>query len=227
MRNDPFAPLAEDRLLVEDFEFTLSGNIDWIANRIGIPAAEWHNKCHQVSLAIIEEGIVDGRVVRGYRKDVGSQHSWIVPEGFSALDYELIIDPTCSGHDKLYDGPPRIDVVENSPYYCHAADVQGTSPYTVENPPPLGAGNSDGSPADIDFTEGELDTIEAILVNRHPDIWQCYWLVASLPAHHLDVDAPGIYRKIQAVFPAAIPIDRANLILGDHGDLYASSVPSL
>jgi hypothetical protein len=56
---------------------------DAVAEAIGIPFAEWANRCHEISLAAVRSGILGQggplvRVARGTCPGVIGQHSWIV-----------------------------------------------------------------------------------------------------------------------------------------------------
>lgn len=79
-----------------------------VAEAIGIPFEQWRYQCHTVSLAIVKEGLVEGRVVRGSCNSVFGQHSWIVPldfyDGLFIAKDHWIIDPTLWSYDSATDG---------------------------------------------------------------------------------------------------------------------------
>lgn len=214
--------ITEIRHRVED--------VNEVADKIGIPAASWHNRCHEISFAIAAAGIIPGVVTRGYHLNVGSQHSWLVPHGYSAMDYELIVDPTVAGHIPKYAVlPPRVIVVGGSEAresYYHACDIGGGfSPYSLKNPPPRGLRTGrDGEPVDdesgIRWTPPEAEMLARCLRTFDPDITQLRWLVSQVRARDLDPYTRSIYEKVHEVSPAAIPVDRAHMVLGHGAEMY-------
>lgn len=60
-------------------------SIEDIAEAIGVPANQWRNRCHEISLMVVKSGIIAPpgpdtcRVARGVAigYGIGSQHSWI------------------------------------------------------------------------------------------------------------------------------------------------------
>jgi len=64
-----------------------------VEEAISMPIEMWAGRCHQVSLAIVKAGIVEGRVARGGCQGVGCEHSWIVCG--DCYDPEAtVVDPT-------------------------------------------------------------------------------------------------------------------------------------
>lgn len=83
-------------------------DVDAVVQEIGVSFEDWARRCHEISLAIVKAGLVEGRVVRGSSKATISQHSWIVPldfyDGtFIAKDH-WIIDPTLWSYDEKVEG---------------------------------------------------------------------------------------------------------------------------
>lgn len=76
-----------------------------IAERIGMPMAEWKHKCHEVSLAIVRAKIFSpSRVARGVCRNVFSQHSWVVL-GKDCYDPDAqILDATLWSYDPQVKG---------------------------------------------------------------------------------------------------------------------------
>ena len=86
--------------------------LEQIADAIGLPLDEWHGNCHTVSLAMLREGIVQGRVARGTARGVGSQHSWIA-----------LCDPSLSPlTPAVYD--PAVPILDPT-LWCYREDVEG------------------------------------------------------------------------------------------------------
>jgi len=83
-----------------------------IEEAIGIESEEWRNRCHEICIAILRSGIVQGRVARGHCAGIASQHSWIVlgderrPDPAACWDPSArILDPTFSSN---IGRPPRL-----------------------------------------------------------------------------------------------------------------------
>lgn len=69
-------------------------DINGLADLIGIPASEWHNRCHEISLKLLRTGMFrEGRVTRGFARGVVGQHSWI-SLGDPYVVGTPIVDPT-------------------------------------------------------------------------------------------------------------------------------------
>jgi hypothetical protein len=74
-------------------------NLTAVEETVGIPAAQWGNRCHEISLAVLRTGIFGpGRVARGTSARVTSQHSWIVLGRDCFAKDVVIIDPTIWFH---------------------------------------------------------------------------------------------------------------------------------
>lgn len=73
---------------------TTTIDIDTAVETIGMPFEHWAAQCHAVSLAFVKEGLVEGRVARGFCEGVGGQHSWIVLGDDCYADDVAIVDPT-------------------------------------------------------------------------------------------------------------------------------------
>lgn len=82
--------------LTEDQALAVALDIDGLADDIGVPASEWGNRCHEISLKLLKSGAFGkGRIARGIHTDCPSQHSWIVL-GDDCYDPDaVIVDPTC------------------------------------------------------------------------------------------------------------------------------------
>lgn len=53
-------------------------DINGLADLIDIPASQWQNRCHEISLKLLRTGMFrEGRVTRGWAQGVAGQHSWI------------------------------------------------------------------------------------------------------------------------------------------------------
>lgn len=75
-----------------------------VEKAIKIPFKKWAHQCHGISLAIIQAGLVEGRVARGSCMGVGGQHSWIVV-GDDCYDQKAqIVDPTLWSYDATVKG---------------------------------------------------------------------------------------------------------------------------
>jgi hypothetical protein len=76
--NSPVTPSQDPTGGLWDFPLLAT-----IEKAIGIPAARWGGRCHEISLAIVKSGLLgtpgeNARVARGTCEGVISQHSWIV-----------------------------------------------------------------------------------------------------------------------------------------------------
>lgn len=66
-----------------------------IEEAIGIPAAHWGGRCHEISLQILRTGMFGaGRVARGTAEHVPGQHSWIILGHDCFSEKAIIVDPT-------------------------------------------------------------------------------------------------------------------------------------
>lgn len=88
-------------------------DLDRASEAIGLPADDWINRCHEVSLALLRTDYFrevfppeeyPARVARGFAAGIWSQHSWIAVDGDCFDEKALIVDPTL---------------------WCHRDDVEG------------------------------------------------------------------------------------------------------
>lgn len=88
---------------------------DWqgitnVANEILMPLKQWHRRCHEASIAIIEScRIANLSIARGACNGVGGQHSWVVCGHDAYAENVWVIDPTLWSYRKdvqgIYVGP--------------------------------------------------------------------------------------------------------------------------
>ena len=87
--------VEQARLIAADFRE--------LAEKIGIPADRWVNRCHEVSLALLKTGAFGpGRVARGLCEGVIGQHSWIVLGSDVYAGDAVIVDATHPVRHELY-----------------------------------------------------------------------------------------------------------------------------
>jgi len=113
-----------------------AGGLPALEEAVGIPAAQWSGRCHEISLAVLKSGLLgSGRVARGTARGVTSQHSWIIlgdeplPSVYS--EESVIADPTIFSYERR---DPYVLVKQNlmHTHWPHGAgDI-----WTQGGPPP-------------------------------------------------------------------------------------------
>ncbi len=113
-----------------------AGGLPALEEAVGIPAAQWGSRCHEISLAVLKSGLLGpGRVARGTARGVTSQHSWIIlgdeplPSPYS--EESVIADPTIFHYERR---DPYVLVKQNlmHTHWPHGAgDI-----WTQGGPPP-------------------------------------------------------------------------------------------
>lgn len=69
-------------------------DLETVAQVIGFPSDQWHTHCHEISLAMVKKGVVEGRVARGGCSGIRGQHSWIIAGNDCYASDARIVDPT-------------------------------------------------------------------------------------------------------------------------------------
>lgn len=184
-----------------------------VATAIDVPTSDWEGNCHGIAHAMLEAGLVEGKLRYGiwwgridprsvFRGRPFTHHGWIeLPDG-------IIIDPT----RWVFEGKePYIWTGKNRGEY----DFGGNRLLAMQRTfPPTYVGSKDVQLALCNDTRGFL---RDLLGNKdyRIDIPQAFWL-ANLPLKTLDDNMTReLYQAlVSADFGALIPIDNRREVLG-------------
>lgn len=116
-------------------------DLEEVAKAIDLPLEGWAGQCHAVSLALLQAGVVQGRVARGWCPLVPGQHSWIV-QGEDCYDPDAqIVDPTLWTYSEKVEGIWEGSAAEglHLPHGLGSIWAYGRPPKPTEEPVPLDA----------------------------------------------------------------------------------------
>ena len=177
---------------------------------IGVPTDEWEGNCHAIAHKIVESGMIDGKVERGYWKGLVHKRSIfygkpLIPHSWIRMSNGKIADPTRWCFEQV---EPYIFVGDDQ---CYDA---GGNQFRKANLRPCPAFDSGHKDSNIKFPKS-CNKFVMDLVGNPPylTINQAFWL-GNAPLDILSIYAKEIYTAFDKYNEGAIiPIDNYNIIM--------------
>lgn len=177
---------------------------------IGVPVNQWEGNCHGIAMAIVESGMIDGKVERGYWKGLVSKKSIfygkpLIPHSWIRMSNGQIADPTRWCFECV---EPYIFVGGDE---CYDA---GGNQFRKANLKPCPAFNFDHKDSKIKFpTSCNKFVMDLCGSPKYITINQAFWL-ANAPLDILKPYAKAIYTAFDKCKQGClIPIDNYNIVM--------------